>query len=194
MLALVQQISGKIPDGKKVWENMKKVLAIASSLLLLAGTADAGSRSSGGGFRSSSSRSFSRSYSAPRTSTYSRPSYGSSRNTTVIQNHNYGGGSSGMGSGMFWGYLLGNSMASHPAPAAPSVVVVPQGATNAAPVYPNVSTVAPIAPATAPVIEQAPEEDGIGFFGWLMVLLGLGGAGWWFYRRRSNNLHDRMIA
>lgn len=165
---------------------MKKTLAIASSLLLLAGTADAGSRSSGGGFRSSS-RSFSRSYSAPRT-------YGSRSNTTVIQNHNYGGGGSGMGSGMFWGYLLGNSMASHApaAAAAPSVVVVPQGATNAAPVYPNVSTVAPIAPAQPPVYEQAPatapeqDEGGIGFWGWLLLITGLGGAGWWLVRRANN--------
>ncbi len=67
---------------------MKIVFAIASSLLLLAGTADAGFRSSLGGFRSSSSRSFSRSYSALR-STYVPCSYNSSRNTTVIQNHNY---------------------------------------------------------------------------------------------------------
>jgi hypothetical protein len=163
---------------------MKKLIAIASALTLLAGTVEAGSRSSGGGFRSSS-RSFSRSYSAPRTyGSSSRNSYGSRSNTTVIQNHNYGGGSSGMGSGMFWGYLLGNSMASHPAPAAPSVVVVPQGASPAAPVYPNVSTVAPVAPAQPQVIEQPPEQDegGIGFFGWLMILLGLGGAGWWTYR------------
>jgi hypothetical protein len=162
---------------------MKKLIAIASALTLLAGTVEAGSRSSGGGFRSSS-RSFSRSYSTPRSSY--RPSYSPRSNTTVIQNHNYGGGGSGMGSGMFWGYLLGNSMASHPAPAAPSVVVVPQGASPAAPVYPNVSTVAPIAPAQPPVYEQPPaaasEEGGIGFFGWLMILLGLGGAGWWTYR------------
>jgi hypothetical protein len=157
---------------------MKKLIAMASAAALLAMPVEAGYRSSGGGFRSSS-RSFSRSYSAPRT-------YGSSRNTTVIQNHNYGGGGSGMGSGMFWGYLLGNSMASHPAPAAPSVVVVPQGASPAAPVYPNVSTVAPIAPAQPPVYEQPPEEGGIGFWGWLLLVTGLGGAGWWLVRRANN--------
>ncbi|MBY5581826.1 hypothetical protein [Rhizobium leguminosarum] len=193
MLALVQQICGKIPDGKKVWENMKKMLAIAASVVLLAGSVDAGTRSGGGGYRSSS-RSFSRSYSTPRSSY--RPSYSprsSSNHTTVINN---GGGSSGMGSGMFWGYLLGQSMSSHPAPAAPTVVVVPStanGGTPSASVSNDVSTVAPIAPATTPVIEQAPEEGGIGFLGWLMILLGLGGAGWWTYRRRSNGAYDRMI-
>ncbi|MBY5849758.1 hypothetical protein HFN51_04200 [Rhizobium leguminosarum] len=169
---------------------MKKLLSAAAAVVLLAAPAEAGYRSSGGGFRSSGSRSFSRSYSAPRPS-YTPRSYSSSRNTTVIQNHNYGGGGSGMGSGMFWGYLLGQSM-NHPAPApaAPSVVVVPQGATPAAPVYPNVSTVAPIAPEMTTVIEPAAEVDegGLGLFGWLLVILGLGGAGWWtlrFMNRRA---------
>jgi hypothetical protein len=178
ILAIVQQICGKIPNGKKGWENMKKLASAVAILAVLAAPAHAGFRGGGGVFRSSGFRSsgFSRSY--------SRPSYSSpSRNTTVIQNHHYG--SSGMGSsGFLWGYLMGQS--SHPAQAAPSVVVVPQGATTAAPVYPNVSTVAPIAPTPAPVYEQEPEDGGIGLFGSFLIAIGLGGLVWWLIRRSNN--------
>lgn len=60
-----------------------------------------------GGFRSSSFRSSSRSYSAPRS--YSKPSYRSGGNTTIIQNNN-SGGSNGLLFGL-GGYLLGKQAA-----------------------------------------------------------------------------------
>jgi hypothetical protein len=180
ILAIVQQICGKIPNGKKGWENMKKLASAVAILAVLAAPAHAGFRGGGGGFRSSGFRSsgFSRSY--------SRPSYSSpSRNTTVIQNHNYGGG--GMGSsGFLWGYLLGNSGSHAQAPAAPTVVVVPQGGAAAPAISPNVSTVAPIAPTPAPVIEKEPEDGGIGIFGSFLIAIGLGGLVWWLIRRSNN--------
>ncbi|MGV1762823.1 hypothetical protein [Rhizobium rhizogenes] len=156
----------------------------AAITLTSASISEAGFRSSGGGFRSSSSfrsSSFSsRSYSARPSYSSPRPSYRS--NNTTVENHYYGGGggggfsSGGFLSGYLWGSILNHQTTPAPA-AAPSVVVVP-GATApaAAPVSPNVSTPAAIAPTQAApqVVQQSAEEgEGSGISTFLGYLVGL---------------------
>jgi hypothetical protein len=90
---------------------------------------------------------------------------------------------------MFWGYLLGSSMSHQQAPvaAAPTVVVVPgQGVpTSTSQVSPDASTVGTVPPAPAPVVQQPPEDDGIGALGWTLILLtSIGGI--FFIVRKAN--------
>jgi hypothetical protein len=134
---------------------MKKLILTTAIALVMTTGAHAGFRSSSS-FRSSSGfRSYSRpSYSSPR------PSYSSRSSTTIINNHHYDSGGFGFGhssgflSGMMWGSILSDH--STPAPAAPSVIVVPQAGAAPTPVQ----EVAPVTPAPAPQeIRQQPDEE-----------------------------------
>jgi hypothetical protein len=103
---------------------MTKKFIIGVFLLTLISTSFAGYSGGGrSGFSSSRSPSFSRSYSAPRT-TYTRSTYSSPR--TIVNNHHYSGGYGGGGffSGFLGGYLGGTMANTH------NPVIVAQGASG----------------------------------------------------------------
>jgi hypothetical protein len=150
---------------------MKKLILTTAIALVMTTGAHAGFRGSSS-FRSSSGfRSYSRpSYSSPR------PSYSSRSSTTIINNHHYDSGGFGFGhssgflSGMMWGSILSDH--STPAPAAPSVIVVPQAGAAPAPVQEVApAPVTQVAPAPAPQeIRQQPEDGETSYWTWFMVI------------------------
>jgi hypothetical protein len=85
--------------------------------------------------------------------------------------------------------MLGQSMSHQQAPvaAAPTVVVVPgQAAPASTPqLSPDVSTVGTVPQTPSPVVQQPPEDDGIGALGWTLILLtSIGGI--FFIVRKAN--------